>query len=149
LGLDSPVLARDDKVFDYELLFRDGVEAYFRSSDPAAASRSTLDSSILMGLDVFCDSTGAFENCTRELLLKDYLILLSSAQTVVEVLQPSRALCRRVGLLRREAFDKIPPQPPQKPLQAGAPGQEISAKSLDPQSINEKIEQRFVPMQRT
>jgi c-di-GMP-related signal transduction protein len=48
----QPILAKDEKVFGYELLFRDGVENLFRSPDPEAASRSTLDTSMLMGLDV-------------------------------------------------------------------------------------------------
>jgi c-di-GMP-related signal transduction protein len=83
----QPVLTKDEKVFGYELLFRDGVENYFQSSDPEAASRSTLDSSMLMGLDVLCDGRRAFINCTREVLLKDYITLLPSNQTVVEVLE--------------------------------------------------------------
>ncbi|HEX4426840.1 MAG TPA: HDOD domain-containing protein [Terriglobales bacterium] len=98
----QPILTSDEKVFGYELLFRDGVEDYFRSSDPEAASRSTLDSSILMGLDVLCDSKRAFVNCTREVLLKDYVTLLPSAQTVVEVLESVppddlvKSACRRL-----------------------------------------------------
>jgi c-di-GMP-related signal transduction protein len=98
----QPILTGDEKVFGYELLFRDGVEDYFRSSDPEAASRSTLDSSILMGLDVLCDGKRAFLNCTREVLLKDYVTLLPSNQTVVEVLEnvPAddlvKSACRRL-----------------------------------------------------
>jgi c-di-GMP-related signal transduction protein len=98
----QPILTGDEKVFGYELLFRDGVEDYFRSSDPEAASRSTLDSSILMGLDVLCDGKRAFVNCTREVLLKDYVTLLPSDQTVVEVLEnvPAddlvKSACRRL-----------------------------------------------------
>jgi c-di-GMP-related signal transduction protein len=83
----QPILTRDEVVFGYELLFRDGVEDYFRSTDPEAASRSTLDSSMLMGLDVLCAGRRAFVNCTREVLLKDYVTLLPPQQTVVEVLE--------------------------------------------------------------
>ena len=83
----QPVLTRDEKVFGYELLFRNGVDEYFRSSDIEAASRSTLNTSMLMGLDVLCDGRRAFINCTREVLLKDYVTLLPSTQTVVEVLE--------------------------------------------------------------
>jgi c-di-GMP-related signal transduction protein len=83
----QPILTREEQVFGYELLFRDGVENYFRSSDPDAASRSTLDSSILMGLDVLCGNRRAFVNCTRDVLLKDYITLLPSSQVVVEVLE--------------------------------------------------------------
>jgi c-di-GMP-related signal transduction protein len=83
----QPILTRDEKVFGYELLFRDGVENYFRCSDTEAASRSTVYSSLLMGLDVVCDGRRAFVNCTREVLLKEYVTLLPSAQTVVEILE--------------------------------------------------------------
>jgi EAL and modified HD-GYP domain-containing signal transduction protein len=83
----QPILTADEKVFGYELLFRDGVEDYFRSNDPEAASRSTLDTSILMGLDVLCDGRRAFLNCTRDILLKDYITLLPSEKAVVEILE--------------------------------------------------------------
>lgn len=83
----QPIVNREQQVFGYELLFRDGVENFFRSKDPEAAARSTLDSSLLMGLDILCDGRRAFINCTRELLLKDCITLLPSGQAVVEVLE--------------------------------------------------------------
>jgi c-di-GMP-related signal transduction protein len=83
----QPILTQDEKVFGYELLFRDGVESYFCAKDPEAASRSTLDTSLLMGLDVLCDGRRAFINCTREMLLKDYITLLPSSHAVVEILE--------------------------------------------------------------
>ena len=75
----QPILSKDEKVFGYELLFRDGVENYFTSTNADAASRSTLDSSMLMGLDVLCNGSRAFINCTRDMLLKDYITLLPPA----------------------------------------------------------------------
>lgn len=83
----QPILTREEQVFGYELLFRDGVENYFRSIDPELASRSTLDTSMLIGLDTLCGGRRAFLNCTREVLLKDYINLLPAQQTVVEVLE--------------------------------------------------------------
>lgn len=83
----QPILTREEKVFGYELLFRNGVDDYFRNADVEAAARSTLNTSMLMGLDVLCDGRRAFINCTREVLLKDYVTLLPSAQTVVEILE--------------------------------------------------------------
>ena len=83
----QPILTREQKVFGYELLFRDGVENFFRASDPEAAARSTLDSTLLMGFDVLCDGHKAFINCTRDLLLKDGITLLPAEQTVVEILE--------------------------------------------------------------
>jgi c-di-GMP-related signal transduction protein len=83
----QPILTREEQVFGYELLFRDGVESYFCATDADAAARSTLDSSLLMGLDTLCDGKRAFVNCTREVLLRDYVTLLPSSQVVVEILE--------------------------------------------------------------
>jgi c-di-GMP-related signal transduction protein len=83
----QPILALDEKVYGYELLFRDGVEDYFRNPDVEAASRGTLDTSLLMGIDVLCDGRRAFINCTRDTLLKDYITLLAPQQAAVEVLE--------------------------------------------------------------
>jgi c-di-GMP-related signal transduction protein len=100
----QPILTADEKVFGYELLFRDGVEDFFNGSpaDADTASRSTLNTSMLLGLDVLCDGRRAFVNCTRDILLKDYVTLLPSGQTVVEVLETVPAddlvvaACRRL-----------------------------------------------------
>lgn len=42
---------------------------------------------MLMGLDVLCDGRRAFINCTRDVLLKEYITLLPSSQVVIEVLE--------------------------------------------------------------
>jgi c-di-GMP-related signal transduction protein len=81
------ILTAEESVFGYELLFRNGVENFFSSTDVDSASRSTLNTSLLMGLDVLCDGRRAFINCTRDVLLKDYITLLPSAQVVIEVLE--------------------------------------------------------------
>ena len=83
----QPILTPDEQIFGYELLFRDGLENCFNSSDPDGAARSTLDSSLLLGLDILCDGHHAFVNCTRDVLLKDYAALLPPQQTVIEVLE--------------------------------------------------------------
>ena len=82
----QPIFDRDEKVFGYELLFRDGLQNAF-SGDSDEASRATLDSSLLMGLDVLCDGRRAFVNCTRDTLVKNLVTLLPSNSTVVEVLE--------------------------------------------------------------
>jgi c-di-GMP-related signal transduction protein len=98
----QPIFTADEKVFGYELLFRDGVEDFFRADDPDFASRSTLNTAMLLGLDVLSDGRRAFVNCTRDVLLKDYITLLPSGQAVVEVLETVPAddlvvaACRRL-----------------------------------------------------
>ncbi|MGB2604308.1 MAG: HDOD domain-containing protein [Candidatus Sulfotelmatobacter sp.] len=96
------ILTSDESVFGYELLFRDGVEDFFSNPDVDAASRSTLNTSMLIGLDVLCNGRRAFINCTRDILLKDYITLLPSVQVVIEVLETVPAddlvvaACRRM-----------------------------------------------------
>jgi c-di-GMP-related signal transduction protein len=82
----QPILDREEKVFGYELLFRDGMENTF-AGDSDEASRATLDRSLVMGLDVLCDGRRAFINCTRDTLIKGLVTLLPPASTVVEVLE--------------------------------------------------------------
>lgn len=82
----QPIFDRNQNVFGYELLFRNGLENVF-SGDADEASRATLDRSLLMGLDVLCDGRRAFVNCTRDTLIKGLVTLLPSASTVVEILE--------------------------------------------------------------
>jgi len=83
----QPIFDREEKVFGYELLFRDGLENAFTGTDLEAASRATLDSSLLMGFDVLCDGRRAFLNCTRETLIHGLVRLLPSRSTIVEILE--------------------------------------------------------------
>ena len=82
----QPIFDREENVFGYELLFRDGLENAFNGGTDQA-SRATLDSSLLMGLDVLCDGRRAFVNCTRDTLIKGLVRLLPSTTTVVEILE--------------------------------------------------------------
>jgi EAL and modified HD-GYP domain-containing signal transduction protein len=83
----QPIFDRAEKVFGYELLFRDGLENAFNGSDTDEASRATLDRSLLMGIDVLCDGRLAFVNCTKDTLIKGLVTLLPPSTTVVEVLE--------------------------------------------------------------
>jgi c-di-GMP-related signal transduction protein len=82
----QPIFDRQERVYGYELLFRDGLENAFHG-DVDEASRATLDRSLLMGLDVLCDGRRAFVNCTRDTLLHGLVRLLPPGMTVVEVLE--------------------------------------------------------------
>ena len=82
----QPIFDREEKVFGYELLFRDSLENCF-VGDADEASRATLDRSLVIGLDVLCDGRRAFVNCTRDTLIKGLVGLLPSTTTVVEILE--------------------------------------------------------------
>ena len=97
----QPILTADEKVFGYELLFRDGVENCFRESDQDSASRHTLNTSLQIGLETLCDGRRGFVNCSREVLLKDYMTLLPSPLAVVEVLESVPADDLVIAALKR------------------------------------------------
>jgi len=117
----QPIFDRSRKVFGYELLFRNGIEDYF-NADPELASRSTLDSSLLFGLNTLCHNSRAFVNCTRDVLLKDLVTLLPPNQTVVEILETVEpedrviAACERLKgagyLIALDDFDGEDPRIP-------------------------------------
>jgi c-di-GMP-related signal transduction protein len=118
----QPILDRTQRVFGYELLFRNGIEDYF-NADPDLAARSMLDSSLLFGLNTLCHNSRAFLNCTREILLRDLITLLPPSQTVVEILEIVEpedrviAACKRLktaGYLI--ALDDFVPNDPRIPL---------------------------------
>jgi hypothetical protein len=46
-----------------EILFGNGIEDYF-NADPELAARSTVDNSLLFGINTLCDNKRAFVNCT-------------------------------------------------------------------------------------
>ena len=103
----QPILTITEQVFGYELLFRDGIENCFNNSDADGAARSTLDSSILVGLDIICQGRYAFVNCTRDVLLKNYPTLLPATGTVVEVLEtvlPDAYVAAACDNLRRQGY---------------------------------------------
>lgn len=97
----QPILDSKEQVFGYELLFRDGFENYFHAADPDLAARSTLDSSILVGLDTLCTGRLAFVNCTRDVLMQGHVRLLPPNLTVVEVLETIEPDAEVLGACRQ------------------------------------------------
>ena len=84
----QPIFDRQKRLFGYELLFRNSWQNSFGAAQDAdIARRSTLDSSLLMGLDQLCEQAIGFFNCTRETLLNDYMTLLPKERVVLEILE--------------------------------------------------------------
>jgi c-di-GMP-related signal transduction protein len=109
-------------VYGYELLFRNGVEDFF-NSDPESAARSTLDTSLLLGINTLCGNRLAFVNCTREVLFKDLITLLPPDQAVAEILETVEPEDRVVAACKRLksagyliALDDFAPNDPRMPL---------------------------------
>jgi len=102
----QPIFDRAKKVVGYELLFRDGVEQFFRGEAESAA-RSTLDATLVLGLDNLCAGRQAFINCTGAVLLKELVTLLPPGQTVVEVLEtvePDPRVHAAIRQLRQQGY---------------------------------------------
>ncbi len=81
----QPILAGDSDVFGYELFFREGHADNRRASDLENATRQTINTLSTIGLDVLCDGRTAFINCSHEMLLKEYFLLLPPDDIVVEI----------------------------------------------------------------
>ncbi|HTT24823.1 MAG TPA: HDOD domain-containing protein [Candidatus Sulfotelmatobacter sp.] len=81
----QPILSKDEKVLGYELLFRESADEERFSSDFDGGTRSIIDTLNIMGLDVVCDGRRAFINCTHDMLLKEFFLLLPAEKAVVKI----------------------------------------------------------------
>ena len=84
----QPIFGAKMKIYGYELLFRSGLEPYFRCSDPDLATTSVVvDTFLLFGMKKLTGGRRAFVNFTRNLLINDYAKVLPSDQVVIEILE--------------------------------------------------------------
>ena len=119
----QPILNKDEKVLGYELLFRESPQEDRFNSDFEGGTRSIIDTLNVMGLDVVCDGRLAFINCTQEMLLKEFFLLLPAEKTVVEIQESVQAddsvvaACDRLKLEGyRIALDNYAPGDPRQEL---------------------------------
>jgi EAL and modified HD-GYP domain-containing signal transduction protein len=84
----QPIFDRHGKVYAYELLFRSGLHNYFDCDDQDHAAASVIaNSSLLFGLTEMTSNSKAFINCTRKVLLENYMSVLPKELAVVEILE--------------------------------------------------------------
>lgn len=83
----QPILNLDQSIEAYELLFRPSAENCFGRSDPDKASKQTMDTALLVGLDTLSDGKEIYLNCTSELILGGYASLIPPGVAVIEVLE--------------------------------------------------------------
>src|SRR6478736_7760962 len=119
----QPILDKNEKVLGYELLFRENPNEDRVNSDFEGGTRNIIDTLNVMGLDVVCDGRLAFINCTHEMLLKGFFLLLPAEKTVVEIQESVRAddsviaACDRLKLEGyRIALDSFVPGDPREVL---------------------------------
>lgn len=81
----QPILAADETVIGYKLLFRTDVVSHFSAHAEEGSARRTIDMSTLLGLDVLCDHRLAFIGCDRDTLLGHGLAFLPANRVVAEI----------------------------------------------------------------
>jgi EAL and modified HD-GYP domain-containing signal transduction protein len=139
----QPILALDESVEGYELLFRENAEErrYFPdAADATGADQATLaaiDTLNLLGLEVLCDGRAAFINCAQSMLLKGYFAMLPPGETVLEIDEAVgadatvEAACQRLKQAGyRIALDRFAPSDPRAPLLDYADFLKVDVKKL-------------------
>jgi len=104
----QPILDASGDLYGYELLCRDehGRLAIVGNGD-RESTVMLLDAILAIGLEKLTKSRLAFINVTETLLLGELIDTLPASNVVLEVLetvQPSAALARRLGMLRARKF---------------------------------------------
>jgi c-di-GMP-related signal transduction protein len=98
----QPIFDRQKRVHAYELLFRFGFENVFACHDGDHASKAVIANAFLIGLQTLTQGRQVFINCTRDILVNDYVFLVPGKLMVVEILEtidPDEevvAACRRL-----------------------------------------------------
>ena len=80
----QPILDVRGRVHGYELIFRGGPQSYFRG-DGDLATRSTLDGTVLFGLDRLTRGLPVFLKCTPEALTELLVEILLPSMTTLEL----------------------------------------------------------------
>ncbi|NOY14575.1 MAG: HDOD domain-containing protein [Deltaproteobacteria bacterium] len=84
----QPIFDQKGKVYAYELLFRSGLHNYFDAADQDQAAANVIaNSTLLFGLNEMSGGAKVFINCTRQVLIEDFMTVLPRQQAVVEVLE--------------------------------------------------------------
>jgi EAL and modified HD-GYP domain-containing signal transduction protein len=102
----QPILNLRGQVHGYELLFREGPDAFF-SGDGDLATRTMLDNTVCFGLERLAAGALAFVNCTRESLTEELVNILPPSLTVLEILEdvePTPDLVKACRKLKQAGF---------------------------------------------
>jgi c-di-GMP-related signal transduction protein len=118
----QPILTKDEKVLGYELLFREAPDERHFHSDLETATTSIIDTLNVVGFDAVCDGRLAFINCTEQMLLKEFFLLLPPDQVVIELqtVPVNQAVAKACMQLRQKgykiALDNFILDDPREPL---------------------------------
>lgn len=81
----QPILAADESVLGYKLLFRTDVVSHFSGGAQEGDSQAAIDMSSMIGLDTLCDNRIAFIGCDRNVLVDRSLAFLPPQKVVAEL----------------------------------------------------------------
>ncbi|MEZ6013487.1 MAG: HDOD domain-containing protein [Planctomycetota bacterium] len=102
----QPIFDRRMRVRGYELLHRSGWNNAFSHADPDMATVELLNTSLLVNrLTDLTDGKLGFVNVTRNLLLQDFIRVMPSGHTVIEILEtvePDDDVVRAVMALKSD-----------------------------------------------
>lgn len=149
----QPILDQNQETYGYEILFRSGAENVFNAEDGDQASMSVIDTSFFqLGLGKMTGGKKAFINCTRNLLLNQYIDLLPKDDAVIEILEditPDQEVVEACYRLKNAgytiALDDFEYTPDYDPLIATASIIKVDFLALSSAERMEMAE-RFLPM---
>lgn len=98
----QPIFDRQQQIFAYELLFRQGqVNAYTATDGDQATSNVIVNSLWLIGLNTLTHGKRAFINFTANLLKNEVVTILPREQVVVEILETVEPTAEVVGVCQK------------------------------------------------
>ncbi|MFQ5771808.1 MAG: EAL and HDOD domain-containing protein [bacterium] len=105
----QPIFDRQQNVYAYELLFRDGLDNnYFECRDGDHATSTVLTNSFVsIGMETLSRGKLAFINFTRNLLLKDFATIFPKEMVAVEILEdvvPEEKIIQACKKLRKSGY---------------------------------------------
>ena len=105
----QPILDAQQRVFGYELLFRESRWSEAFETGPEAATASVISNALLgVGLKTLTNGRRAFINVTRKLLLEGVPEVLAANRVVLELtedIEPDAEVLRACGELRRAGYE--------------------------------------------
>lgn len=84
----QPIFSADQKIYGYELLFRDGTSNFFSGIDGDTATSKVLSNSFFtIGIEKIAGNKLAFINFTQDLLIKQLPLFFPKERLVIEILE--------------------------------------------------------------
>lgn len=104
----QPIFDSDNKLFGYEILYRNGYYSSYKNNDPDYATMSTIVTAIFkIGIEKLTGGKMAFLNFTHNSLDKEIATILPKKYVVVEVLEsvePKKNIIKALKQLKDKGY---------------------------------------------